>query len=236
MEKAHNHDNNSAGLGRIFRNIILGGQDGVVNVLGIVLGVATATSSTSIVLLAGLAATFAESISMAAVAYTSTKAEIEHYESELKKQRAEIDETPRKAQDDMRTIFRAKGFSGDLLEQIVARISSNKKVWIQTMMREELRLEDPSEGMSAFMQGILVGFSAIVGSFIPITPFFFLSVKDSVMPALVASLAILFIVGAYKSKLTSGKWLQGGLEMMLIGGAAAISGYLVGVFFQVPGA
>lgn len=60
-------------------DLILGGQDGLVNVLGVVLGVAAATMSTRVVLIAGLAATFAESISMGAVAYTSAKAAREYY-------------------------------------------------------------------------------------------------------------------------------------------------------------
>jgi VIT1/CCC1 family predicted Fe2+/Mn2+ transporter len=237
MEKApkkNHNENHSAGLGMIFRNIILGGQDGVVNVLGIVLGVATATNSTPIVLLAGLAATFAESISMAAVAYTSTRAEQEHYDSEVRRELKEIEAVPEAEREEIAEIYRAKGFSGKLLEQVVDKICSSKKVWLEVMMREELHLEDPSEGMSPFWQGMLVGFSAIVGSFVPITPFFFLSVADSLAPSLAASLGILFLVGAYKSKLTSGKWLRGGLELMLIGGSAALAGYLVGVLFQVP--
>lgn len=232
----HTHSNGSASLGLIFRNVILGGQDGTVNVLGIVLGVATATNSTYMVLLAGLAATFAESISMAAVAYTSTRAEMEHYESEVAKQIKEVEDTPEKARHDLRVIYSGKGLSGKLLDQVVSAISSNKKAWIETMMREELRLTDPSEGMSPFWQGMLVGFSAIVGSFIPILPFFFLPVSDSIVPSLVSSLAALFLVGAYKSRRTSGKWLPGGIEVMVVGGAAAVSGYLVGVLFQVPAA
>ncbi|MBI5047174.1 VIT1/CCC1 transporter family protein [Candidatus Micrarchaeota archaeon] len=227
-----NHTENTASLGKLFRNIILGGQDGVVNVLGIVLGVATATSSTKIVLLAGLAATFAESISMAAVAYTSTMAEIEHYKSERKKQINEIEKTPEKAKEDVRIIYIEKGFSGKLLEQAVDKVCSNKKIWLDTMMLEELKLEDPEDGMSSFWQGMLVGFSAIVGSFIPITPFFLFSVSESIPFSLGASLTVLFLVGAYKSHLTSGKWFRGGLELMVIGGAAALAGYLVGVLFQ----
>ena len=58
--------------GPFLKDAILGGQDGLVNVLGIVLGVATATNDFHIVLVSGLAATFAESISMGAVVYTST--------------------------------------------------------------------------------------------------------------------------------------------------------------------
>src|SRR5271157_4431070 len=94
-EAMKNHiESHRTDIGLLFRNIILGGQDGVVNVLGIVLGVATATNSTKIVLLAGLAATFAESISMAAVACTSTRADKEHYDSEVKRELEEIDTVP----------------------------------------------------------------------------------------------------------------------------------------------
>lgn len=236
-EKRLSHlENHTAQRGMLFRNIILGGQDGVVNVLGIVLGVATATESVHLVLLAGLAATFAESVSMAAVAYTSTRAEKEHYDSEVKRELYEIDNMPEAERREIEDIYREKGFSGKLLGQIVDRICSNKKIWLDVMMREELHLEDPAEGMSPFWQGMLVGGSAIIGSFIPVTPFFFLPVAVATPVSLLASLATLFAAGAYKSKLTSGRWLYGGLELMIIGGAAALAGWLVGVFFQTPAA
>jgi len=218
--------------GIIFRNIILGSQDGIVNVLGIVLGVATATSSSSIVLLAGLAATFAESVSMAAVAYTSSKAEEEHYLSEVRREYDEMKKVPDIERKEIEDIYRAKGFSGELLEQVVDKITSNRKVWHETMMREELRIANPAEGLSPFWQGALVGTSAIIGSFIPILPFFFMPITESITVSLVASFGVLFLVGAYKSKLTSGRWLRGGLELMIIGGTAAVAGYLVGVFFK----
>jgi VIT1/CCC1 family predicted Fe2+/Mn2+ transporter len=97
---------------------------------------------------------------------------------------------------------------------------------------EGLGLENPSERMTPFWQAALVGGSAIMGSLVPIAPFFFLPVHTSILTALALSLAALFFVGAYKSQSTSGKWLMGGLELMLIGGAAALAGWLVGVLFQ----
>ena len=63
-------------------DVILGGQDGLVNVLGVILGVAAASHDPRIIVAAGLAATFAGSISMGAVAYTSTVAEADHYKAE----------------------------------------------------------------------------------------------------------------------------------------------------------
>jgi len=223
----------ATGRGQLFRNFILGSQDGIVNVLGIVLGVATATSSISIILLAGLAATFAESISMAAVAYTSTRAEAEHYQSEVKREKSEMKNLPERERQEIVDIYRAKGFSGKLLDQIVEHVCSDKKLWLDTMMSEELHLENPEGTMSSFRQGILVGFSALIGSFIPLLPFFFLNVSQSFFLSLGASLLALFLIGAYKSNLTSGKWLSGGIELMLIGGTAGLAGFIVGLLFKV---
>ncbi|MBI5046187.1 VIT1/CCC1 transporter family protein [Candidatus Micrarchaeota archaeon] len=232
MPNPHEKNHNAA-RGMVIRNVILGGQDGLVNVLGIVLGVATATNSNQIVLLAGLAATFAESVSMAAVAYTSSKAEAEHYSVMVKQEFAEIEKDPKQEREEVAAIYREKGFSGKLLDQIVDKICSDKKVWVQTMMREELRLQNPEDGMSPLKQGVLVGVSAIIGSVIPVAPFFFLPVSTSTLLALVLSLVVLFVAGAYKSHLTERGVIRGGFELMIIGGFAALAGYLVGVFFNV---
>jgi vacuolar iron transporter family protein len=233
--KNHPHiEAHTLSRGLLLRNIILGGQDGVVNVLGIVLGVAASTNSAALVLLAGLAATFAESISMAAVAYTSTRAEEEHYYAEVKRELDEIERMPGMERREIEEIYKAKGFDGKLLAQVVEKITSNKKIWLQTMMQEELGLEDPAESMSALRQSVLVGVSAIVGSLIPVAPFMFVPVAIAMPAALAASMLVLFAVGATKSQFTSGRWLHGGIELMVIGGAAALAGYLVGALFQVP--
>jgi len=222
------------GQGELFRNLILGSQDGIVNVLGIILGVAESTNSTQIVLLAGLAATFAESISMAAVAYTSTRAEVEHYNAERMRELSEMDTVPDVEREEIREIYRERGFSGKLLEQVVDKICSDPKIWLDVMMRDELNLENPQANMSAFWQAVLVGFSAIIGSFIPLAAFFFLPVRDAMIASVAIACAVLFFIGAYTRAATSGRWLRGGIELMVIGGTAAIAGYLVGALFKVP--
>ncbi len=91
-------------------DVILGGQDGLVNVLGVILGVAAATAETRIVLAAGLAATFAESVSMGAVAYTSKRAEQSFYESERQREHRHILQAPSVERDEIRRIYAARGF------------------------------------------------------------------------------------------------------------------------------
>jgi len=145
------------------RDIILGGQDGLVNVLGVTLGIAAASGDTRLVLAGGLAATFAESFSMAAVAYTST-------------------------------------LTGD----------------------------------RALLSSAIVGGSAVLGSFVPLVPFFLLPVAAGIWVSLLISSAALFVLGVYKAKFIKRNLWKSGLEIATIGVASAIIGYAVGVFFRAP--
>ncbi|OGK25856.1 hypothetical protein A2954_01095 [Candidatus Roizmanbacteria bacterium RIFCSPLOWO2_01_FULL_37_12] len=213
--------------------IILGGQDGLVNVLGVILGVAAATSSNQIVLVAGLAATFAESISMAAVAYTSKIAEADYYQSELERETWEIQHIPDGEKEEIKALYENYGFKGKVLDEIVEKITSNKDVWLKVMMEQELKLE-PVDRKNAFSAGIIVGISALIGSFVPLFPFFFLPIKPAIAIALIFSAVALFIVGFYKAKKTIGRNLvKQGIEMMLIGMISAFVGYFIGSLFKV---
>lgn len=211
--------------------IILGGQDGLVNVLGVILGVAAATVSSKIIIVAGLAATFAESISMAAVAYTSKIAEADYYQSELEREQWEIENVPEGEREEIRALYENYGFKGKVLEEVVDKICSNKKVWLEIMMGQELKLEK-IDRKGALPAALIVGVSAFIGSLIPLTAFFFLPVKSAMIVSLIISSITLFVVGYYKAKQTLGRHLfKQGIEMAIIGMASAAVGYLVGSFF-----
>jgi VIT1/CCC1 family predicted Fe2+/Mn2+ transporter len=212
-------------------DIILGGQDGVVNVLGVILGVAAASADPRIVLAAGVAAGLAESVSMAAVAYTSRRADQARYESELARERRHIERVPALESDEIRDSFRSKGFSGELLDQIVSTITSNKEVWVAIMMAEELKLA-PIDRQATWRASAVVGGAALVGSALPLLPFLWLAVPTAMVTAVVLAAVTLFAVGAYKSATTVGYWLWGGLEMSGIGLAAAAIGWAVGLVFH----
>ena len=218
--------------GSRLRDFILGVQDGLVNVLGLLLGVATATMSTKTVLIAGLAATFAESLAMGAVAYTSTKAYRDFYHSELERERMHIEQIPDHEREEMYEIFAQKGFKGEELESVVQKITSNKEVWLQIMMSEELKLV-PQDKDGPSRSALIVGFSSLLGSLIPLMPYFFLAVETAVWWSFGVSGIFLFAIGAYKAKLTIGSPWKSGVEMLLIGTAAAVAGYLIGLFLGI---
>src|SRR3990172_7794380 len=165
MEKITPIDQIEDGRGRELdlRDIILGGQDGMVNVLGVTAGVAAASGDTRLTIAAGLAATFAESFSMAAVAYTSA-------------------------------VF----------------------------------------GRRAVLDALIVGVSAILGSFIPLLPFIFLPISTALWVAVSVSAVALFFLGIYKARVLKLGLLRVGLEVTIIGMIAALVGYLVGLLFKAP--
>ena len=211
--------------------VILGGQDGLVNVLGVILGVAAASHSIPIILAGGLAATFAESISMAAVAYTSKMADKSHYESKLDRERRQIENNPKLQIDKVHEIYKGKGFSDQILNEIVDKITSDKHVWLTTIMREGHGLA-PMKTKRVLTGSATVGFSSLIGSLIPLIPFFFMPINESVTLSIAISTLTLFGVGYYKAKVYVGSAFKSGLEIAIIGMGAAIIGYGIGYIFQ----
>jgi len=234
IEQVRLHDQHDPHHGEFrLADVILGGQDGLVNTLGVILGVAAATADARIVIAAGLAATFAESISMGAVAYTSKLAENDLYHSERAREYRHIHLAPDVEVEEIRGIYRRKGFEGETLDKIVSVITSNPDVWVNVMMSEEFQMSPPVKS-KAFNSALLVGFSALVGAFIPLFPFFFLDVNLSIGLSIFIAAVTLFSVGVYKARVTVGKPFRSGMEMAIIGTLSAMAGYVVGVIFKVP--
>jgi len=222
----------------LLSDFILGSQDGLVNVLGVILGIAIAAHQQAlagqmadpfrIVVAGGLAATFAESISMGAVAYTSTLARRDHYLKERDREEREMRELPDIERREVREVFENWGFQGAKLEQITDDIISNPKAWLEFMMAHELGLS-PVEKRQARNSALLVGFAAIFGSLVPLIPF--LVFPADILRGMIASVAVaavaLFLIGWYKASTTVGRPVRSGIEMLIIGIASAIAGFLI---------
>jgi vacuolar iron transporter family protein len=232
-QKEHHLTFDPHARGSSLSDVILGGQDGLVNVLGVILGVAAATNDTRIVLVAGLAAAVAESVSMGAVAYTSTLADADYYESERAREYRHVKELPQLEKEEISGIYAKKGFSGELLNHIVDTITANQEIWVAVMMAEEHKLS-PIDRSSAWRVAFIVGLSAIIGSLIPLAPFLFFPVLPSMILSVIVTAGVLFGVGVYKARVMVGHPVKSGLELALIGTLSALAGYAVGMLFKVP--
>jgi predicted membrane protein (TIGR00267 family) len=216
------------------RDVILGGQDVLVNMLGISLGVVAAGGSTHVLIVTGLAAAITESISMGAVAYTSFGSDRDFYIAERDREQREIASQPDEEREEIREIYVAKGFKGQLLEDVVETITSNRETWVGTMMDEELHLQ-PVDEHGLVRSAVVVTVATLIGHLIPIVPFIMVSRTSAIILAIALSAVTLFGVGVYSAKTLVGDWRRSGLQMVAIGLGAAAIGFLIGRLFHTVG-
>ena len=214
--------------GKIFPEIILGSQDGIVNTLGVILGISAASSDIRVILAGALAAAFAESISMGAVAYTSKLSEYENYISELNKEKEEIKKHPEIEKEEVRRILKSWNVNEKDTESIVNIISNHEEAWAQIMVSHELGLQKV-EPTKPIMFSFVVGLSALIGSIIPIIPILFIPVKYSWLGSLIFSGLSLALVGYLKGKTIGISPFKGSLQLAVIGIISAIAGYIIGL-------
>ena len=217
------------------RDVILGGQDGLVNILGIILGVIAGGGSDTVLLVAGFAAAITESISMGAVGYTSSVSERDYYEAERKREAAEIAASPEAERQEIRDLYAAKGFTGTLLDGVVDTITANRETWLTTMMDEELHLQ-PVGARDILRTAVVIGIATLIGHLIPLLPFFVLPRTPALILAIGLSALALFAVGAYTALTLVGDWRKSGLRFLAIGLGAAAIGFAVGRLFNATGA
>src|SRR3972149_11785323 len=170
--------------------VILGGQDGLVNTLGVILGVAAASSNVKIVVAGGLAACFAEAVSMGAVAYTSKRAEEDHYNSELKKETELIKEKPEEGKRRVEEIYQKKGFEDSNLNKVVELVTSNKNTWLSVLLSEDGLA--PIDRREVLIDALIVFLAALLGALIPLAPFFFLQLSSGIVASIFISSLSLF--------------------------------------------
>ena len=209
---------------------IYGVNDGLGAVFGIVSGMAGYTGGSEVVLAAGLAGTLASALSMGAGAYLASKSEREVYESEVSRERMEIEEDPHEEILELELIYQLKGFSAEESRNMAERLHKEPKQFLHTLVHEELGLSEASFP-NPWRSTISATVSTAIGGFIPIVPFFF----TVGMPAVIASFIIAtlahFAVGASKALVTMRPWWATGLEMTAVGILEAAVTYGLGMAF-----
>jgi VIT1/CCC1 family predicted Fe2+/Mn2+ transporter len=222
-----------AGRSGTLRAVIFGVSDGLVSNLALVMGIAGASQGEDrVILLAGIAGLLAGAFSMGAGEYISMQSQRELFERQIALERAELEAMPEEEQAELATVYRSKGFTREEADTIAARMIADPQHALDTLVREELGL-DPDELGSAWgaASGSFVAFG--VGALIPVIPYLVGSGSGAFVAAIGLSVAALFAVGAGVSLLTGRSMLFSGGRQVIIGAAAAVVTYLVGLAIGV---
>lgn len=211
---------------------VLGGIDGCVTTFAVVSGAVGAGFAGTVALILGCANLVADGFSMAVSNYQSKKAQEESLEQARRTEETHIAEVPEGEREEIRQIFRQKGFDGDTLERIVDTITRNRALWIETMLSEELGLQ-----RIAFnpIRSAMVTFLAFVGvGVVPLVPFLFTSLSmDVKFGCSVALAAVMFFsIGLIKGLVLEKPAMLSGINTLLTGSAAAGLAYVVGYFLR----
>ena len=210
---------------------VYGGIDGAITTFAVVAGAAGAGIGMEVVLVLGFANLIADGFSMSVGNYFSTKASHDNFDKHRRAELWKVENKPDNKREEIREIYAKKGLEGDLLEQLVGVITSNKEVWVDTMMKEELEMvkEVKPPVKTAFITFV----SFFVVGLIPLLSylaamFLHLPGRSLFLISCIATGIGLTIVGFLKSVVTEKGRFQGIIETVGLGGIAAALAYLVG--------
>ncbi len=214
---------------------VLGATDGIVTTFAVVAVAAGASLSPGIVLIMGFANLLADGLSMAIGNYLGARSQQEYWQEERAREIWEIEQLPEAEREEIRQIYRRKGFAGEQLEGIVRTLTADQERWVEEMMREELGIQE--ERIAPLMSGMVTFTAFMSAGFLPVFPYVLSFVSPPLVPSpfplSVGVTAIaLFSVGVMQRFMTRRPWWQSGLEFLGIGGVAAASAFYVGYFLR----
>jgi VIT1/CCC1 family predicted Fe2+/Mn2+ transporter len=220
-------------------DMVYGGLDGIVTTFAVVSGVAGAQLGSGIVLILGLANLFADGFSMAVGAYLSSKSEQEYYDREYQREAWEVEHFPDGERAELISAYRAKGYDERDATRLVDIQTKKPDLWVKTMMVEELGLM--KDERNPLYSALATFGSFLIAGAIPLLVYLIglaVPIPEGVsFPASLAlSCAALFGLGAAKVLVTERNFFKSGLEMLIVGGAAAGVAYVVGVLLRGLGA
>lgn len=228
-EREHEHERvqheHSDVTGGWLRPAVFGASDGLVSNFALIAGVTGGNADSKTVLLAGLAGLAAGAFSMAAGEYVSVRSQAEQALAEIDVERREIAARPHAEERELAALYVAKGLDPQLAASVAHQLSRNPAMALDVHVREELGL-DPGALPSASLAASSSFAAFAVGALLPVLPYLFGA--TALLPAVVLTLAGLFLCGASVTRLTPRPWWYGGGRQMLVGVLAAAVTYAFG--------
>ena len=214
-------------------DFVLGAVDGVVTTFAIVAGVAGAGMSTGVAIVLGVANMLADGLSMGAGNFLKARADARVVDRYRRMEEMHIDHAPEGEREEIRQIFAAKGFEGELLEKAVEVITQDRRRWVDTMLTDEwgLQLNLPSpihSGVTTFSAFVLAGALPLL----PLLSLGHLTAGQTFAASAGMAGVAFFAIGAIQGFVTQVPPWRSALYTLLIGGSAAGVAYLMGAMLK----
>ncbi|MDY0344613.1 MAG: VIT1/CCC1 transporter family protein [Lentimicrobium sp.] len=211
----------------LIKDIVIGMSDGLTVPFALAAGLSGAVASNSIVITAGIAEVVAGSIAMGLGGYLAGRTEVDHYQTELIRERLEVETVPEEEKQEVREVFSSYGISPGLQNQLALELSQDKTRWVDFMMRFELGMEKP-DARRASRSAFNIGASYIVGGMVPLIGYFITKTpREGLLISAIMTVLFLLVFGYVKTKLTGNRPFYGAIKTAFIGILAAGAAYLI---------
>lgn len=213
---------------------VYGSIDGIVTTFAVVAGAAGADLGITVVLILGLANLIADGLSMSIGSYLSKRSEQDSYNKHKRIEEWEIENLPEVEKQEVEEIYKAKGFEGKELEMVVNRITSNKKVWLDTMMKDELGMSLDTK--SPVKAGLSTLIAFVTAGAVPLVVYLLsysgmTGVDPFILSSVITSLTFI-LIGYIKTYVTQSGWLRSITETLVLGASAALAAYFLGDYLE----
>jgi len=209
------------------RDIVIGLSDGLTVPFALAAGLSGAVASSHIVVLAGLAEIAAGSIAMGLGGYLAARTDAEHYASERAREARETVEIPEEEKREVAELFEGYGLSETLSKKAADEMSSDKRRWIDFMMRFELGLEEP-DPRRARTSALTIALSYVAGGLVPLAPYFvFRTMGGALRASIAVTLLALLVFGYIKGRFTVKRPFRSAWQTAVVGGLAAAAAFVI---------
>ncbi|MEK7616355.1 MAG: VIT1/CCC1 transporter family protein [Patescibacteria group bacterium] len=230
--QAHSEMFHAKSEGEYLADFVYGANDGIITTFAVVSGAVGAGLPTHVIIILGLANLVGDGISMGLSNFLSLRSKKSFEAREREREVYEVEKFPVEEKKEVEDIVERWGIRGEHATVFVNDIISDKKRWVDFMMREELNIfEDPNDKPA--MHGLVTFVAFLIAGMLPLIPYVFgVPTASQFTVSIIATAISLFVVGASRSLVINQKWFRSGLEMLLVGGLAAGAAFLIGGFVQ----
>lgn len=226
------HSGNHTSKLNWLRAAVLGANDGIVSIAGLVVGVAGATTSETVILTAGIAGIVAGAISMAAGEYVSVSSARDTERALLRKERHELKEFPEEELEELALIYQKKGLSRNTAIIVAKELTARDA--FAAHVDAELGI-DPNELTNPWHAAFASALAFLVGAIIPLIAVILPSATSRIPITFIAVTISLAITGILSAKVGGANILKATLRVVFGGAVAMIVTYSVGSLFHVSG-
>ncbi len=214
------------------RAAVLGANDGIVSIAGLVVGVAGATDSASAIFTAGMAGVLAGALSMAAGEYVSVSSQRDAERSLLATQHTKLNDNPSEELQQLAAVYTAKGLRQETAARVAAELTEHNAIRAHAEARLGL---NPDDLVNPWHASIASAAAFTLGSIIPIVAVMIPPSSLRVPVTFVAVLVALTLTGTISAHAGEANKAKAALRV-LVGGALAMAvTYAVGTIFHVSG-